>query len=501
MRTTTAIVLLVLAPAVLSSQQVRPATSDAAPETVRLTMEEAVRRALETGDEVRLARAALQQADGQISQAWASALPEIRTSLTYQRTFASVFSSAGESSGPPMDPFEPDTTAPVTDRLRYLEDEYPNMLMRGLGSLFSNMPFGRENTYVAALTVSQTLFQGGKAGAGLRGARAFRRAAQAQLEETEREVTFRVRQAYLGAVFSQRLLVIAEASQALTNEHLRRVELNHQVGTSADYDLLRAQVESANQEPMVIAARNGAETAMLELRRLVNLPVTQPVELVSTVLTGSDSLPEVDLVAVQAEVADRASVAAAEASVRVRREAVRVYRADRYPALHFSMSYGGQAFPSGTFPSYSDFRKDWSASLTLSMPLFDGGRTRGLVQQARAELSRAEAQLQQAREAVAIDVEQARSELLRARALLAARRQTVTQASRAQQLASVRFANGISPSIEVSDARLALQQARVNEAQATRDYVLAIAGLERALGRPVPLLAPGRRVATGGAAQ
>jgi len=501
MRTTTLIVLLALTPAALVGQQARPAAPGAAPETVRLTMEEAVRRALETGDEVRLARAAIQQADGQISQAWATALPEIRTSLTYQRTFASVFSSAGESSGPPMDPFEPDTTASATDRIRYLEDEYPNMLMRGLGSLFSNMPFGRENTYVAALTVNQTLFQGGKVGAGLRGARAFRQAAQAQLEETEREVTFRVRQAYLGAVFAQRLLSIAEASQALTNEHLRRVELNHQVGTSADYDLLRAQVESANQEPLVIAARNGSETAMLELRRLVNVPATQPVELVSTALTGSDSLPEVDLVAAQAEVADRASVAAAEASVRMRHEALRVFRADRYPALRFSMSYGGQAFPSGTFPSYSDFRKDWTASLSLSMPLFDGGRTRGLVQQAQAELARAEAQLQQAREGVDIDVEQARSELVRARALVAARRQTVTQASRAQQLAAVRFANGISPSIEVSDARLALQQARVNEAQATRDYLLAIAGLERALGRPVPLQSPGRRVAAGGAAQ
>jgi outer membrane protein TolC len=162
------------------------------------------------------------------------------------------------------------------------------------------------------------------------------------------------------------------------------------------------------------------------------------------------------------------------------------------------MTYGGQAFPSGNFPRYSDFRKDWNASLSISMPLFDGGRARGQVQQAQADLMRAEAQLQQTREQVSIDVEQARAELLRARALVSARRQTVAQAGRAHELAAVRFANGIAPSIEVSDARLALQQARVNEAQATRDYLLAISGLERALGRPVPLAAAGRRVASGG---
>jgi outer membrane protein TolC len=61
----------------------------------------------------------------------------------------------------------------------------------------------------------------------------------------------------------------------------------------------------------------------------------------------------------------------------------------------------------------------------------------------------------------------------------------------------VRYANGIATALEVSDARLALQQASVNEAQATRDYLLAIAALERALGRPVPLVRGQSRVAEG----
>jgi outer membrane protein TolC len=39
----------------------------------------------------------------------------------------------------------------------------------------------------------------------------------------------------------------------------------------------------------------------------------------------------------------------------------------------------------------------------------------------------------------------------------------------------------------VSDARLQLQSAEVNEVQATRDYLLAIAALERAVGHPLPL--------------
>jgi len=133
----------------------------------------------------------------------------------------------------------------------------------------------------------------------------------------------------------------------------------------------------------------------------------------------------------------------------------------------------------------------------LSMPLFDGFKTRGAVQQAQAELSRAEAQLSQTRASVAIEIEQARAEIARAQALVAARHVTVGQAERAQHLASVRYANGIATALEVSDARLALEQASVNEAQATRDYLLALAALERALGHPVPLQSAGGRVAVG----
>ncbi|HWO89194.1 MAG TPA: TolC family protein [Gemmatimonadales bacterium] len=470
------IVALVMAvPSVLRAQQ----------QPLRLTMEEAVRRAVDQGEEMRLARAQLAQAQGAVTQAYAEALPELRASLTYTRTFASVFS--GGQGGPALDPYAPDTTAPISDRVRYLEREYDNMLPRGLSRLFAATPFGRENSYVWQLTLRQTLFRGGVVGAGVRGARAYERAARAGLEETRHDVAYRTRRAYLNALFAQRLLEIAEGSRALSAEQLRRVELNHRVGTSADYDLLRSQVEYANTEPAVIAARNDRDLAFLELRRLVNVPAETPLELDATVLAAQESLPEVDLEALSADLGSRASLEAAQWTVNFRREAVRVYRGELMPALRFQMNYGGQAFPSGALPGGGDFRRDWNASLTVSMPLFDGFRTRGQVASARADLEAAELQLEAAREAVALEVEQARAELVRARALVEARRQTVQWAARAYQLASVRYANGISTQLEVSDARLAMQQAQVNEAAATRDYLLSLAALERALGRPVPL--------------
>jgi outer membrane protein TolC len=479
---------LVLAPAAAAAQQ--PA---AAP--LRLTLEGAIQRALHSGNEVRIAEAGVRQAEGQVTQAWASALPEIRANVTYQRTFASVFQGLG--TGGPV--FAPDSTAPLATRVSYLENNAQLAMFQGLGSMFANTGFGSPDSYVATLTLSQTLFQGGKVGAGIRGAHAYEEAAHAQLDETRRDVTYRVTLAYLNALYARRIVDITEGSQVQVNDQLHRVSLNHQVGSAADYDLLRAQVEAANQEPLVIAARNTRDVALLEVRRLLNVPADQPVELVSGLLqTPADSLPRVDLAALDLDLAGRAAIAAARANVEFRREAVHVYHGDYYPSVKLVSSFGGQAFPRSGFPSrFTDFHKDWTASLVFSVPLFDGLRTHGVVLQAEAELSRAEAQLAQTQESVAIEIEQARAEIVRAQALVTARHVTVGQAERAHHLASVRYANGIATALEVSDARLALQSASVNEAQATRDYLLAIAALERALGHSVPVQRAVNRVAEG----
>ena len=460
---------------------------------VRLTLQEAVRRAVEHGEEVRLARATVELARGQVTAARADALPQVRTQLSYQRTFASPFQGAG--SGPTYAPFSPDTTAPIDQRLRYLENEYPNMLGRGLGDLFAATPFGRKNAWTGGVTVSQLLYQGPKVGAGLRGARAYVEAAGATLEETRQDIAFRARRAYLHALYAERLVAITEAGRRLAEEQLRRVELNQRVGSAAEYDLLRARVEVANQDPLVIGARNDRDIAFLELRWLVNVPPEVPIELDPGPLTATDTLIEVDFVQLDAIAAGRSSIQAAEASVEVRRQAVRYYRGDYWPALRFNLYLGAQAYPNGFTPVGERWTRDWNAAFTLSWPLFEGFRTRAQVQQAQAEFDRAQLLLAQVREQVTLEVLRARSELARARALLEARRQTVVQAGQAHRLATVRYANGIATTLEVSDARLAMQQAGLNEAQATRDYLLSIANMERALGRAVPLRLVERRAA------
>ena len=69
---------------------------------------------------------------------------------------------------------------------------------------------------------------------------------------------------------------------------------------------------------------------------------------------------------------------------------------------------------------------------------------------------------------------------------LLARDVTAGLSERAHHLADVRYQNGLSTQLEVSDARLQMQTAQINEAEATKNDRLALLELERALGHTVP---------------
>lgn len=441
------------APAALAApKDAPPAPTD----TLRLSIDDAVARALATSAEARAALAGVKVADGQVKEATADALPQVTGAVTYNRKFDSIFRSAAD-----------DTS------------------LGGLAKLFSNSSFAAVHGWTADLTATQTLWSG-RVGAGIAAARAVRKYALATRDEALAVIAVNVRAAYLDALYTTAVQSIAEEGLAQSRAHLAQVKLFEAQGVRSEYDLLQAQVDAANQEPAVVAARNATGQALLRLRQLLNLPAAQPLAL-TTALAFTDGQVPV-LAADPGDGSARAALRGADATVSARRQAVSAEKWARWPNLSASATVSHQAFPNEAWPVHRDqFARAIDGSLRLEWPLFQGGRTFGSVERATAELRRAEAQREQAYDDVAFEARQARQEVERALATLAARRGTVQLAARAHHLANVRWRNGLSTQLEVSDARLQLQTAEVNEVAAIKDYRLALLRLERATGNPLTL--------------
>ena len=453
-------------------------------DTIALGLADALRRALRDGEEVKLAADVAADAREQVAAARSGLFPTVNGRVGYTRTIRTPINVGTGFTLPDSLQFRPDSLAPLPERVRYLERNTPNAGLGALSSLFSGLPFGQKNTYVATLSASQTLFDA-NVFTGLAIAKEFERMVDAQVTEQRLDVALSVIEAYYDAVLADRQADIVVSTMAQLQEQTQQVRLVRAAGNASDLDVLRVEVDLQNVEPQRVAALNQRDVALLNLKRLINLPIAQPIRL-------TDRLSAADFRAIPAEtvaqVVDhalerRAAVTASERQVTLRRQQVTVARNAFLPTVSLSANFGKQALPGQLVPSYHDFRDDWNAGLAVNIPIFSGGQRRADVERARVQLNTSELQLAQLRESVVLDVTQQRGELERASALIRARAQTVSQAERVYSLTNLAYEKGVQTNLQLGDARLQLQQARANEATALHDYYyIALARLLRASG-------------------
>ncbi|AHG89552.1 outer membrane efflux protein [Gemmatirosa kalamazoonensis] len=417
--------------------------------------------------------------------------------------------------------------------------------------------FASPYTFTLGLTGSQTLFAGGRIAAANQIANASKRVADIGVTAARAQLRLDVAQAYYNAVLADRLVTISESSYVQAERAFRQTSLGQQVGNVAEFDLLRAQVTRDNQRPVLIQARSQRDVAFLQLRQMLNLPTTQPLVLTTDLplpptppaatlrtvtlpepnaanaapnaargragLTNAaqgEGLLAVDPREVLAEdprvasaidsvlgVADtsareRAPSRQARENVTVQRNLLKQARAQRLPQIALSSAYQRISYPSGglvPLPSgLNQFYPNWTAAISVSLPIFAGGRIRGDELVAEAGLREAEQSAKQTEEFAALDAQTAIAQLAQAEATWLASAGTAQQASRAYTISEVRYREGISTLVELSDSRLLLQQAQWNAVTAARD--LQIARLKLSLLKDLPLSAAGGSAASRGSA-
>ncbi|HJU73881.1 MAG TPA: TolC family protein [Gemmatimonadaceae bacterium] len=504
-----ALSVAVAAPFAASAQQARS-----------LSLEEALRLAESQSDAIRIARAGVTRARGQELQAFSAYLPQVGASLEYTRTLASqfeAFSSGGAPQPPPGTPPPPnDTTTYFTPCSRYLAPAGASDVERlralevaarcaaagggGFGNIdFESVGFGARNQYTLGIQGSVDLFTGGRAQAQNRAAGASKRAADIELTSQRALLALNVTEAYFDASLADRLVAIAESSLAWTERAFRQTTLARQVGNTSEFDLLRAQVTRDNQRPALIQRRWERELAYLRLKQLLNIPFEASVTL-TTLVDGETGLSAVRTVAAVTGGAVAASAApdtstGNRAPVRQLNEALRaqeaqldVTRSQQWPTLSVSTQYARLNFARGA-PKFDNLLTNWNVTVRASMPLFTGGRIRGESMISRAAVQESEARLDQTRKLAALDARQSLAQLEQAEATLSANQGTTEQALKAYRIAEVRFSEGISTQLELSESRLLLEQAQANRALAARNA--QVARVRVALLRDLPLGAIG----------
>ena len=484
----------------------QPAPASAAPAR-QLTLDDAFRLAEPSSDDVRIAQNAVVRSKGQYLQARASVLPQVTASANYSRQIQNQFNAIINRFAPAPDPNAPPDTTPVA--------------FNPISILFAS-----PNTVTLGIQASQPLYLDNRFGLASRVAKANENVARFGLRTARAQLRYDIASAYFDAVIADKFLQIAESSFVQVERTLRQTTLQRQVGTVAEYDLLRSRVALDGQRPLVIQARQNRDVATLRLKQLLNLPLTEPIAL-ATPIQDADMNQVLALSRLDNEVRPsagtglsptaistmptlsprdtapeaRSAVQQAIANVEVQKGALENAGLQRMPSLNLTTNYQRFGYPTNAqiIPrSLADLYPGWTVSLGLSVPIWTSGRITGDQMVARANLQDAQARLSQGKRAAALDVQLALRSLEQAEANWLASIGTEEQADKALRIAEVRYANGISTQLELSDIRNLLIQSQANRLTAAKD--LQLARLRMTLLRDLPLGSGGGAAGAAGAA-
>jgi outer membrane protein TolC len=233
----------------------------------------------------------------------------------------------------------------------------------------------------------------------------------------------------------------------------------------------------AQQQFRLAQAQTDAYQARLQLQRVTGLPLGGSLLLTDSLAYTDAPLPSAEA-ALQIARLQRVEIRLAEEQVKLNDYERRAADAEQLPSVDFVTDYGS----SGVKPNVLDLPTR-SAGIRLSVPIFNGGLTRGRIAAATSRQRQAELQLNDLRAQVEQDVRLALQTLTTAAEQVRAAEQALRLAERELQMARDRFRAGLGDNIEVVNAQTALAAARDAQVAALTAHNAARINLASAMGR------------------
>ncbi len=338
----------------------------------------------------------------------------------------------------------------------------------------------------AGVRLVQSIYEGGRMSSAVRTARLTRQQAQARYDTVVADTIATVRVAYADVLLAAQLIEVQQASVKLLENELRDTQQRFEAGTVPRFNVLRAEVELANARPHLIRAQNAFRIGKQNLVVLLgfNIPpeASEELDLQLTDRLTYNEYPVELTAALQQALARRSELVVLHQAEALRAEAVVNARAAARPSVQLFVGYDAHS------PSFSDDLgravDGWVAGGQLQWDLFDGQLTKGKVAEARAQQSKAQVELDDARRHIELEVRTAYSRFVEAKEVLKSQEKVQEQAEEALRLANARTSAGTGTQLDVLSAQTALTEARSTQVQALRDYAVAQARLERAMGQP-----------------
>jgi HAE1 family hydrophobic/amphiphilic exporter-1 len=327
------------------------------------------------------------------------------------------------------------------------------------------------------------------------------------LQQTVATTMRTVRNAYWNLAYATASLAVQRQSLELAQQSLRDTRARVEIGTTPPIDIVEAESEVATREEAVIVAEANIKTAEDQLRALVFNPSAP--DFWTMTIEAVDQPPfqpiTVDTdAAVRNALEKRTDLRRTSKSLEVNDVQIRFLRNQTMPDVNAQFDYGlsglgglnlirgagpfgpgsgavidtvGRSFGSVLGDIFANRYPQWTASLNISYPIGASQQEANLAR-ARIEYSQVQTQLKNQQLQVSTQVRESARQVQTNQKRVETTRAARSFAERRLEAEQRKFAAGTSTSFIVFQAQRDLSQARNNELRAILDYNQSVVDLE-----------------------
>jgi outer membrane protein TolC len=255
----------------------------------------------------------------------------------------------------------------------------------------------RSDTYSYGVTAQQLLFDGLKTPYDIAAAAKNVKSAEYNYKVASADIRLRLRTAFIELLKAQKFVTITEDIAVRRKQNADLVQLLYDGGREHKGSLLTAQANLAQAEFEVTQAQRTITVAQRQLSKELGRTEIKPIQVIGNFedINAKQERPNFEAVA-----ASNSSLESMVAKKEAAKLSLKSTKADFFPQVYANAQAGRS---DSYWPPDND---EWSVGVTLTFPLFEGGRRWAEVSKARAVLNQTEADEKSNRDSVILTLEE-----------------------------------------------------------------------------------------------
>jgi outer membrane protein TolC len=301
------------------------------------------------------------------------------------------------------------------------------------------------------------------------------RAARYSAQDARDLIVLAVGGAYLQVTAAKARLAAEQSEVTAANAVYQQSVQQLEQGVIAKVDADKNQVQLLTEQQRLLSLQNDFGKQKINLARMIGLPPNDQYEITDEI-PYAPAMPITVEDAVKQAFELRADLKAADAQVRAAEKAKGAARGERYPALNATADFGGIGVTPGQVQS------TYTATATLKIPIWQGGRAEADVQQADAALEQRRAEYEDLKGQIESDVRSAFLDLQAAASQVEVAQKNLQVTHEEAELTRQKLEAGVSTTVDYTQAEESSTNAQFDYINAVFAHNIAKLSLARAMG-------------------